>query len=285
MDETELSGRAARRADRRRRLPNDGADPEATAAEAQPALMGSSQEETDTTAAGRRRGRRQRLDPEPELPAEAADQDSAGGAEDRAGRRQRKLQFEQTATGEAAPARSSPGPGRQSYVPAQMMQAAAVPRSLLAEEPDPDDVFTSSSRESSRGPGAAKIPAAPSSAGNVPLPPIGGTFAQGRDGTFRCLPAPSARGGGLRSGGLRSGGLRSGGGGGGGGGSGRGGANSVPLSGGGRGADADTVNPGWQPPPTCDAILASLALYGILAPAVLAQGLLAGLAMYAMLTL
>ena len=279
MDETELSGRAARRADRRRRLPNDGADPEATAAEAQPALMGSSQEETDTTAAGRRRGRRQRLDPEPELPAEAADQDSAGGAEDRAGRRQRKLQFEQTATGEAAPARSSPGPGRQSYVPAQMMQAAAVPRSLLGEEPEPDDVFTTSSRESSRGPGT-KIPAAPSVSGTVPLPPIGGTFAQGRDGTFRCLPAPAARGGGLRSGSLRSVG-----GGGGGGSSSRGGANSVPLSGGGRGADADTVNPGWQPPPTCDAILASLALYGILAPAVLAQGLLAGLAMYAMLTL
>ena len=84
---------------------------------------------------------------------------------------------------------------------------------------------------------------------------------------------------------MRSGSLRSVGGGGGGGSSSRGGANSVPLSGGGRGADADTFNPGWQPPPTCDAILASLALYGILAPAVLAQGLLAGLAMYAMLTL
>merc|ERR1740130_1638192 len=96
----------------------------------------------------------------------------------------------------------------------------------LGEEPEPDDVFTTSSRESSRGPGT-KIPAAPSVSGTAPLPPIGGTFAQGRDGTFRCLPAPAARGGSLRSVG----------GGGGGGSSSRGGANSVPLSGGGRGAD------------------------------------------------
>ena len=204
MDETELSGRAARRADRRRRLPHDGGDPEATAAEAQAALTGSSQEETETTVAGRRRGRRQRLGAEPELPTEAADQASTGGVEDRAGRRQRTLQFEQTATGEAAPARSRPGPGRASHVaqPDPMMQAAAVPRSLLGEEPEPDDVFTTSSRDSSRGPGA-KIPAARSVGGNVPLPAIGGTFAQGRDGTFRCLPASAARGSGLRSGSLR----------------------------------------------------------------------------------
>ena len=56
--------------------------------------------------------------------------------------------------------------------------------------------------------------------GNEPLPPIGGTFTQGRDGTFRCLPAQGPRSGGLRSGSLRSvgGGSGSGGGGGGGGG-------------------------------------------------------------------
>ena len=202
MDETELSSRAARRA--RRRQPNDGADPEAATAEAQPAPVGPSQEETETTAAGPRRSRRQRLDAEPELPTEAADQASAGGAsDDRAGRRQRKLKFEEPATGEDAPERlagaSRPGPGRASFVAQPMpMQAAAMPRSLLVEQPEPDDVFTttsarasareSSSRESSRGSSrglGAKMPAGNpvGGSGNEPLPPIGGTFTQGRDGT------------------------------------------------------------------------------------------------------
>ena len=305
MAEQELTETSRREARRQRRASAAQPDapslpaPDAATAKEQPQASPEAAEES----AGRQRRRRQSqaaasspvvtADPAAGTSADAAESPE-GDASTRKGRNRRRQLESQF--GEAA-GDSGAGVGVDSSDDSPLRPAATepprtasgrtVPRKLLGEKPAEDELYDP--RTAASGPNSRPGPL---------MPPLGAAFSQSADGRFRLAPmvagaaAPTVDAAARtqekviqisssRAGVALSGGGRSGGGGGGGGGGGRRGSGG---GGGGRADDEDEdEDVGWQPPPDCNATAASALISWVLAPALLSQGILAGLAAYEML--
>ena len=308
MAEQELTETSRREARKQRRASTAQPDvptiaaPDAAPAKEQPPASPEAGEESPSDRRQRRRRQSQAAAESPVITADPAAGTSADAAESPEGdastrregrnrRRQLESQFGEAAEDSGAgvgidPSDDSPLKAAATEPP-RTASGRTVPRKLLGEMPAEDELYDPSAAASS-----------PNSRPGALLPPLGASFAQSADGRFRLAPmvagaaAPTVDAAARtrekaiqisssRTGVALSGGGRSGGGGGGG----RGGGGAGGGGGGGRGADDEDEDEdaGWQPPADCNAIVASALMSWVLAPALLSQGLLAGLAAYEML--